>query len=71
MRDIKSLLLVLLSTGLVCTWVYHLYDKTMYRQGRTQVYIKHSIAVAEGIRDSLYKIYNATITVDYHWEFAC
>ena len=62
MRDIKSLLLVLLSTGLVCTWVYHLYDKTMYSQRRTEVYIKDSIAVAEGVRDSLYKIYNATIT---------
>lgn len=61
MRDIKSLLLVLLSVGLVCTWVYHLYDKTMYSQRRTEVYIKDSIAVAEGIRDSLQKIYTIRI----------
>lgn len=62
MRDIKSLLLLLLSAGLISTWIYHLYDKTQYSQRRTEVYIKDSIAVAEGIRDSLYKIYNATIT---------
>lgn len=62
MRDIKSLLLVLLSAGLILTWVYHLYDKTMYSQRRTEVYIKDSIAVAEGIQDSLYKLYNSTIT---------
>ncbi len=62
MRDTKSLLIVLLSTGLVATWIYHLYDKTQYSQRRTEIYIKDSIAVAEGIRDSLYKIYNATIT---------
>lgn len=62
MRDIKSLLLVLLSAGLICTWVYHLYDKTMYSQRRTEVYIKDSIAVAEGIRDSLQKIYTVRIT---------
>jgi hypothetical protein len=61
MRDIKSLLLVLLSAGLICTWVYHLYDKTMYSQRRTEVYIKDSIAVAEGIRDSLQKIYTVRI----------
>jgi myosin heavy subunit len=62
MRDIKSLLLLLLSAGLISTWIYHLYDKTQYSQRRTEVYIKDSIAVAEGIRDSLYKIYSATIT---------
>jgi chromosome segregation ATPase len=61
MRDIKSLLLVLLSTGLICTWAYHLYDKTVYSKRRTEVYIKDSIAVAEGIRDSLQKIYTGTI----------
>ena len=62
MRDTRSLLLVLLSAGLMATWIYHLYDKTMYSQRRTEVYIKDSIAVAEGIRDSLYKLYNSTIT---------
>ncbi|HEX7902571.1 MAG TPA: hypothetical protein VF487_01740 [Chitinophagaceae bacterium] len=61
MKDSKSILLVLLSIGLVSTWVYHLYDKTVYSKRRTEVYIKDSIAVAEGIRDSLQKIYAVTI----------
>ena len=61
MRDIKTLLIVLLSVGLVSTWVYHLYDKTMYSQRRTEVYIKDSAAVADAIKDSLNKIYSATI----------
>jgi hypothetical protein len=61
MRDIKSLLMILLSVGLVCTWTYHLYDKSVYSRRRTEVYIKDSVAVAEGIRDSLQKIYTGTI----------
>lgn len=61
MRDSKSLLLLLLSSGLILTWIYHLYDKTMYSQKRTEIYIKDSAAVAEGIRDSLYKLYSSTI----------
>jgi predicted nucleic acid-binding Zn-ribbon protein len=62
MKDIKSSLLVLLSVGLVGTWVYHLYDKTLYSQRRTEVYIKDSTAVAQGIQDSLQKLYVTTIT---------
>jgi predicted nuclease with TOPRIM domain len=61
MRDIKTLLLALLSTGLVATWVYHLYDKTIYSNQKREVYIKDSIAVAEAVRDSLQKIYSSTI----------
>lgn len=61
MKDIKSLLLVLLSTGLVGTWVYHLYDKTQYSSRIKEVYIKDSTAVAQGIQDSLQKIYAVTI----------
>ena len=52
----------MLSLGLVGTWVYHLYDKTQYSKRRTEVYIKDSVAVAEGIRDSLQKMYSTTIT---------
>lgn len=51
----------MLSIGLVGTWVYHLYDKTQYSQRRTEVYIKDSIAVAQGVQDSLQKIYSNTI----------
>ncbi len=61
MRDTKSLLLVLLSFGLVGTWIYHLYDKTKYSKQRTEIFIKDSIAVAEGVQDSLHKLYSSTI----------
>lgn len=61
MRDTRSLLLVLLSVGLVGTWVYHLYDKTRYSKAEKQIYIKDSLAVAQGVQDSLQKIYAATI----------
>ncbi len=62
MKDAKSLLLVMLSIGLISTWTYHLYDKTVYSKRRTEVYIKDSAAVADGVRDSLQKIYTVTIT---------
>jgi len=51
----------MLSTGLVGTWIYHLYDKTQYSNKRNEVYIKDSIAVAQGVQDSLQKIYSQTI----------
>ena len=51
----------MLSFGLVGTWVYHLYDKTQYSKRRTEIYIKDSVAVAEGIHDSLQKMYSNTI----------
>lgn len=51
----------MLSIGLVGTWTYHLYDKTQYSSRRTEVYIKDSIAVAQGVQDSLQKIYSQTI----------
>jgi TolA-binding protein len=62
MKDTRSWLMVLLSFGLVSTWVYHLYDKAQYSQQRNEVYIKDSIAVAESVKDSLQKIYTATIS---------
>lgn len=61
MKDSRSLLLVLLSIGLVSTWVYHIYDKTIYSKRRTEVYIRDSTAVAEAVRDSLQKKYSGTI----------
>lgn len=54
--------MVLLSLGLVSTWVYHLYDKAQYSQQRNEVYIKDSTLVAESVKDSLQKIYSATIS---------
>ncbi|MEI2737572.1 MAG: hypothetical protein V9F01_02165 [Chitinophagaceae bacterium] len=61
MKDTKSLLLGMLSVGLVGTWIYHLYDKTQYTQRKNEVYIKDSMAVAQGVQDSLQKIYSNTI----------
>ncbi len=61
MKDARSLLLVLLSTGLVATWIYHLYDKSIYSHRRTEVPVKDSAAIADGIRDSLTSLFSATI----------
>ncbi len=61
MKDIKGFLLVMLSVGLVGTWVYHLYDKTQYTSNRKEIFIKDSIAVAEAVQDSLQKIYTASL----------
>lgn len=61
MKDTKTLMLAMLSVGLVGTWVYHLYDKTQYTRRRNEIYIKDSTAVAQGVQDSLQKIYSQTI----------
>ena len=61
MRDTKPLLLILLSIGLISTWVYHIYDKTKYSQQKTEI-SKDITADADAIKDSLNKIYSATIT---------
>ena len=61
MKDIRSSLLAMLSMGLVATWVYHLADKSRYSRQRREVYIKDSMAVAQGVQDSLQKIYSYTI----------
>jgi len=62
MRDTKSLLLAMLSVGLVGTWTYHLYDKTIYSHRRNEVFVKDSTAVAEAVSDSLHKMYSSAIT---------
>ncbi len=51
----------MLSLGLVSTWAYHLYDKSIYTSHKKEVYIKDSAAVAQGIQDSLHRIYSETI----------
>src|SRR5262245_59473922 len=62
MRDIKSMLMVMLSAGLVGTWIYHLYDKTVYGQRIREIYVKDSATVAEGIRDSLHRLYAGALS---------
>lgn len=57
MKDIRSLLLILLSSGLVATWVYHLYDKAKYSQNRPPIPAAGQIAMVNDVRDSLQEAY--------------
>jgi myosin heavy subunit len=61
MKDIRSLLLILLSSSLILTWAYHLYDKAGYSVKTRDVYIKDSVAVAEAVSDSLRKIFTRSL----------
>jgi predicted nucleic acid-binding Zn-ribbon protein len=61
MKDIRSLLLVLLSTGLVATWIYHIYDKTRYSQLKPAVPVTDTAAIG-GMRDSLQKAYSEKVS---------
>ena len=61
MKDPKPVLLLMLALGLITTWIYHLYDKTQYTKRRNEIYIKDSMAVAQGVTDSLQKIYSVTL----------
>jgi len=58
MKDSKNLLVILLSAGLMSTWVYHLYDKSHYSNHQVEVLVKDSLATQEAIRDSLQKLFN-------------
>jgi hypothetical protein len=61
MKDTKSVLLALVSVGLVGTWVYHIVDKTNYTTRRHEIYVADSAAIAQGVRDSLQKIYTLSL----------
>lgn len=62
MKDIKPLLLLLLSIGLVGTWVFHFYDKASYSKISTDIAVKDSVALANAIKDSLAKTYSSAIS---------
>jgi len=57
MRDSKNLLLLLVSVGLMGTWIYHLYDKSHYSTHLAQVLVKDTMATQEAVRDSLQKLF--------------
>lgn len=57
MRDSKNLLLLLVSIGLMGTWVYHLYDKSRYSNHVAQVLVKDTVATQEAVRDSLQRLF--------------
>jgi hypothetical protein len=60
-KKTKTVLLVMLSVGLVVTWAYHFYDKSVYSNRKSEVSIKDSVIVAQGIKDSLQRIYSRAI----------
>ena len=60
MRDTKSLLLVLLSAGLVGTWAYHLYDKATHPQEDIKSEVVDA-TLAQSYQDSIKKIYNDSL----------
>jgi chromosome segregation ATPase len=62
MNDSRNLMLGLLSAGLVVTWTYHLIDKSGYSTQRREVFVKDSAAIAQGVSDSLQKLYNSAIS---------
>jgi uncharacterized phage infection (PIP) family protein YhgE len=57
MRDSRNLLLLLVSVGLMGTWIYHLYDKSRYSTHLGQVLVKDTMATQEAVRDSLQKLF--------------
>ena len=53
---------MLLSGGLVATWVYHLYDKNLYSHRIVEkIPVRDSVAIADAVRDSLQMIYSASL----------
>ena len=64
MRDSKNLLLLLVSVGLMGTWIYHLYDKSRYSTHLAQVLVKDTMATQEAVRDSLQKYFQRNISID-------
>ncbi|MEO6541418.1 MAG: hypothetical protein ABIN74_10520 [Ferruginibacter sp.] len=68
MRDSKSLLLllvslllVLVSFGLLWTWGYRFYNKNESAKVETRSVVLDSAAIANHIRDSLQSVYNSTL----------
>lgn len=61
MRDTKSLLLGLLSIVLIGTWIYHLYDKSRYSDFKKVISSEDSLAIIQGVRDSLQRNFTASL----------
>ena len=58
MKDSKNLLLILVSVGLMVTWIYHLYDKSHYSTHQLSILVKDSLTTREAIKDSLQKLFD-------------
>lgn len=53
MKDFKSVLLALLSIGLIGTWLYHFYEKSRYENDIKKNYIRDSASIAQTIKNIL------------------
>jgi hypothetical protein len=62
MKDTRTILLGLLSVGLVATWVYHLYDKTKYTASKPAAEIKDPSSSIQTLQDSLQRVYSSAVT---------
>ena len=61
MKDIRNILLVVVSLCLVGTWVYHLYDKNKYANTDVLMPVKDSLAEQTKLNDSLRVAYNGLL----------
>ena len=63
MKDTRSLLLALLSFGLVATWAYHFYDKSNYATRKPEPLVQDNASVNNpNVHDSLQNAYSATLS---------
>ncbi|MBS1609009.1 MAG: hypothetical protein JSS70_09670 [Bacteroidetes bacterium] len=62
MKDVKSLLLVLLTLGMIGTWVYHLYDKNHYTGDDKLATSIDTTAITDAVKDSLQRLYASAIS---------
>lgn len=58
MKDIRNILLVIVSLCLVGTWAYHLYDKNKYANDNMLIPVKDSLVEQTKMNDSLRIAYN-------------
>ena len=61
MKDTKTILLALLSLGLVATWVYHLYDKTKYSVKQPASTRTDEDHLLRNVQDSLQNVYSSAL----------
>src|SRR5690242_3241178 len=53
MKDFKSVLLALLSIGLIGTWFFHFYEKSRYVNDIKKAYVRDSASIAQTIKSFL------------------
>ncbi len=61
MKDTKTVLLVMLSVGLLSTWVYYIYDKSVHNNHKREAVTVNPAVAVQSIQDSLQKVYSLTV----------